>query len=1031
MSRLFTLIFLAIIAMNNAGAQKWPGQVLFHNGTTSSTIKLVDTAGVTQKSWTVAGGPGYSTYLMPGGKICKTTRTTTSITGGGVHGKSQIIDWAGNIIWDWTYSTTSEVIHHDHCPLPNGNILFICYDQISSAACAALGRTAAGNVKFEKIIEVKPTGLNTGTIVWEWRFRDHLIQTSDVNKPNYTTSPVNNPQRFNINYSSGNLGSDFIHMNGIDYNPELDQITFSSHFLHEWFIIDHSTTTAEAATSSGGISGKGGDFLYRWGNPANYGATGTKNFNVLHDAHWVKKNCPRAGSIVAINNGGQTTPITRSTIDWAKPTLNGFLYNYTVGQAMPPSTFDKRLITGGYTSNMGNSEQFPNGNTMVCLATSGTLYEYDSMSNLLWTYSTGGSTAQAHKYTACELDTNSIRASIDTYTVFKCSGSSTPVYINVNTSKGTGTNTYQWSSYPGGAMVNTTQAIQVNPTTTTSYTVTVTSGNCTVTATKMVRVETTPTANAGNDTTVTLGQSATLNGNGTGSYLWSPGGQTTKSITVNPTSKTTYVLKVSNGNCFATDTVVVDVFVGPLSVKPSASDTNICQGDSVILNANALGGTGTYTYSWSSVPAGFSGSAASVKVKVNNSITYKVLVNDGVNNDSGSVNILASVKPNISAGNDTFVVSGNNITLKASGGTNYLWNTGITTADLTVAPNCKTYYSVISTNNDCSDTDEVAVSIIPKNVNGKKVKFAVDMRSYVVNPHGVHVMGDFQTDAGFAGGNWLACAVELFKESADTNIYSRILTLPAHKKYEFKFVNGMEDYEQEFVPEESRVGYNFVDNRWIYIDSLQNDTTIIGAIQFEKNAPNNKKLIRFKVDMSKEASINSNKIHISGSFQNNNPATTILYSFVPKIYEVISYVDTVNHQFKFVNGNQTNNAEVVPAACAVSGNRKIVASKDTVLPVVCFASCDTCLKASAIYNSPLTNINIAPNPAQEFVKINLGLNLDVDFVLFNQLGEVVGTGNISNQQEFIIHRNNLNSGIYYLNLIHKEQGKKSFKIIFE
>lgn len=65
-------------------------------------------------------------------------------------------------------------------------------------------------------------------------------------------------------------------MNGIDYNPVLDQIALSTHNLNEWYIIDHSTTTAEAATSSGGNSGKGGDLLYRWGNPAAYQATKEK-----------------------------------------------------------------------------------------------------------------------------------------------------------------------------------------------------------------------------------------------------------------------------------------------------------------------------------------------------------------------------------------------------------------------------------------------------------------------------------------------------------------------------------------------------------------------------------------------------------------------------------------------------------------------------------------------------------------------------------------------------------------------------------
>ena len=50
----------------------------------------------------------------------------------------------------------------------------------------------------------------------------------------------------------------------------LDQIVLSNHNLSEIWIIDHSTTTLEAASHSGGNSGKGGDLLYRWGNPQAY-----------------------------------------------------------------------------------------------------------------------------------------------------------------------------------------------------------------------------------------------------------------------------------------------------------------------------------------------------------------------------------------------------------------------------------------------------------------------------------------------------------------------------------------------------------------------------------------------------------------------------------------------------------------------------------------------------------------------------------------------------------------------------------------
>ena len=94
-------------------------------------------------------------------------------------------------------------------------------------------------------------------------------------------------------------------MNAIDYNPDLDQIALSVRGNSEVWIIDHSTTTAEAAGHSGGKRGKGGDLLYRWGNPLTYraGTASDQRYFQQHDVEWVRPGYPGAGNLTCYNNG--------------------------------------------------------------------------------------------------------------------------------------------------------------------------------------------------------------------------------------------------------------------------------------------------------------------------------------------------------------------------------------------------------------------------------------------------------------------------------------------------------------------------------------------------------------------------------------------------------------------------------------------------------------------------------------------------------------------------------------------------------
>lgn len=390
-----TLVVLLTLAFG-AKAQQWDGLTLYSN-MNSTAGYLMDTNSVNVKTWTFTGGTGYSMHMMPGGDIWRSVSNPgNALMGGGMTGRIQKVSYTGAILWDYTYSSSTYCLHHDHCPLPNGNVLVISYDVKTPTDATNAGASSAITVWAEKILELKPIGTNSAQIVWQWNVWDHLCQSVNSSAANYVTSIVNNPQLLNINYS---LQKDWMHMNGIDYNPILDQIIVSSHNLNEWYVIDHSTTTAQAAGHTGGNAGKGGDFLYRWGNPLAYQATGTKILNVTHDAHWIPEGVPNAGYVVGVNNSGATGP--KTTIDQVSPPRSSYNYTITPGSAYTPSTFTLRHTSTGYTSNMGSSDQFPNGNQMVCLATAGTIYEINSAGTVLWSKATGGSTPQSHRYTQC------------------------------------------------------------------------------------------------------------------------------------------------------------------------------------------------------------------------------------------------------------------------------------------------------------------------------------------------------------------------------------------------------------------------------------------------------------------------------------------------------------------------------------------------------------------------------------------------------------------------------------------------------
>ena len=402
MKRNFLINILIVCSSTLLFGQQYPGYTSY--SIKNSTMSyLVDTNGTTYHTWTHGTGKPtcYSTYVMPGGFLYRTvTKTGNSFTGGPISGEFQKYDYNGNLLWDYVYSTTTYCSHHDICTMPNGNVLMIAYESKSSAEVAAAGCSTFSNIMWpDKIVEVQQTGATTGQVVWEWHAWDHLVQNTNPNAANYQTSIVNHPELLNINYSAQ---KDWMHVNGVDYNPVLDQITISSHNLHEIYVIDHSTTTAEAAGHTGGNSGKGGDILYRWGNPQVYGATGAQIFNVVHDAHWIDENCPNAGDLSGYNNKGISS--TASCTDIFTPPVNGYNYTINLGSAFGPASYNKRQASGGYNSNEGSSQQLPNGNILINMGISGFIKEFSPTGTLLWSKTLTGGNAKAFRYNDCYIN---------------------------------------------------------------------------------------------------------------------------------------------------------------------------------------------------------------------------------------------------------------------------------------------------------------------------------------------------------------------------------------------------------------------------------------------------------------------------------------------------------------------------------------------------------------------------------------------------------------------------------------------------
>ena len=386
--------YLLLMCFTFLGADVYEGYLLYTpgGGGGSNTTRYEDWNGNLVHSWSHSSGPASMPYLLAGedggtenALLYYPSRSSNpTMDTGGVGGKVEIYTWYGEILYTYNISSEYYQHHHDIAVLPNGNFIVIAWERLYADEWQALGRTSVNNNLNQMwalaFFEIEPTldGRtesieNFDAVVWEWHITDHLVQ--DIGPQYDATYGVisDHPELMDVNCGNvggnggpgGQANGDWMHINAIDYNADLDQLVFSSRHQSEIYIIDHSTTTEEAASHSGGNSGMGGDFIYRWGGPGNYGR-GDNSDDILHDQHsvnWIPEGYPGAGNLILFNNyhSGNTAAV----LEIETPVRDDGSYELLGLNPYGPDSWTW-IYDESISSNMqGGAFRLPNGNTLI------------------------------------------------------------------------------------------------------------------------------------------------------------------------------------------------------------------------------------------------------------------------------------------------------------------------------------------------------------------------------------------------------------------------------------------------------------------------------------------------------------------------------------------------------------------------------------------------------------------------------------------------------------------------------------------
>ncbi len=397
----------------------------------STSTYLVDMEGEVVHEWESEYTPTFGLHLLANGNLLRAGHDPSNphFEVGGQGGIVQEIAWDGKVVWEFMYSNRHHVQHHDIEPMPNGNVMLLAWERKTTREGLMAGRDpkllAGTGLWPEHLVEIRPLRPKGGEIVWEWHLWDHLIQDRDPRLRSFG-KVEEHPELVNINGDSGhrresdeelsqlralgyivdspsatdrqndsaNQKSDWNHANSVSFNPGLDQIALSVLRFSEIWIIDHSTTTEEAAGHSGGTGGRGGDLLYRYGNPQTYLGAGFADQQRLfnqHDARWIPDGWPGAGNLTVFNNGRGRPDGEYSSVDEIRLPRNGHgRFESKDGASFAAAeqvwSFAGSNTARIFSEHISGAERLPNGNTLVCIGEHGRIFEITPKFEIVWDF---------------------------------------------------------------------------------------------------------------------------------------------------------------------------------------------------------------------------------------------------------------------------------------------------------------------------------------------------------------------------------------------------------------------------------------------------------------------------------------------------------------------------------------------------------------------------------------------------------------------------------------------------------------------